>query len=173
MKMTMSQMSTQMQSSVRILGIDPGYDRCGIAVIEKEGSTETLLFSECISTNPKESLPQRLTHIGNRLTDICAEYHPHVCAVENLFFNTNQTTAMGVAGMRGIAFFVATTHNAAVLEITPLQVKDAIVGYGRASKDQIQSMVPKLISIPDRKMLDDEIDAIAVALTASAIHRLT
>jgi len=168
----MSQTSTQMpNNNVHILGIDPGYDRCGVAIIKKEGHKETLVFSTCITTSKKDSLPDRFKQIGDEVTNLFLKYSPSVCAIENLFFNTNQTTAMGVAGVRGILSYIARLHDAHVLDITPLQVKDAVVGHGHATKNQVQSMVSKLIALPEKKMLDDEYDAIAVALTASAIYK--
>lgn len=157
-----------MQNNMRILGIDPGYERLGIACIEKDGSKETLIYSNCFKTPKELLLPKRLHLIGQELDRLCKEYKPNICAIEDLFFNNNQTTAMGVSQVRGIVSFVAQEHGAAIVTYTPSQIKDAVVGYGKGSKRQVQDMVTKLIHIEKSIKHDDEYDAIAVALTCSA-----
>jgi len=156
---------------MRIIGIDPGYERIGIAVIEKKKGDE-LLFSTCLITDRKETSSERLLAIGKVVADAIAAYEPDALAIETLFFNSNQKTVMLVAAARGVIMYEAARHGIKVLEYTPLQVKNATTGYGRAEKRQVIHMVEQLIEIPQGKRLDDEYDAIAIALTASASERL-
>jgi crossover junction endodeoxyribonuclease RuvC len=160
-------------ASVRILGIDPGFDRLGVGCIDKDGSKETLVFSTCLVTNRKDSFEKRLLHLGDELSVLLERYRPNEVAMENLFFTTNQKTAIGVAEVRGVCLFLAAHNNLRVFEYSPPQVKVAVTGYGKATKDDVALMVPKLLktSFP-KKTLDDELDALAVALTHSA-HRKT
>jgi crossover junction endodeoxyribonuclease RuvC len=156
-------------SAIRILGIDPGFDRLGVCILEKEGTKETLVYSTCIITSRKDSFESRLLFIGNELTNILTTHKPHELAIETLFFTKNQKTIITVAEVRGLCIYLATKHSAALFEYSPPQIKSAIAGHGKASKEDIAYMVPKILkqSLP-KKTLDDEIDAIAIALTHSA-----
>ena len=152
-----------------IIGIDPGYDRMGVAVIERELNKEMLVFSCCIETDRKQEIPDRLFVIGKEVEKIFTKHKPDVVGVENLFFNTNQKTAMGVSMARGIVTYLAKCSDAQVAEYTPPQIKTAVAGHGHADKKQVIDMVSKLIKIEKEIKHDDEYDAIAVALTASAM----
>ncbi len=157
---------------VRILGIDPGFDRLGVAIIDKEGTTETLVHSECILTSKKESFEKRLVTIGTLLESIITKYAPSELAIETLFFTTNQKTIITVAEVRGICIYLAHRSGMSIFEYSPPQIKLAIAGHGRATKEDVGMMVKKILKQPiDEGTLDDEIDAIAIALTHSA-HRL-
>lgn len=154
---------------MKILSLDPGYDRCGIACIEKEqGKKEVLLNSQCIVTNKGEVFEERLHSVVSIFREWIEKYKPDVCALETLFFATNQKTAMRVAETRGALLYVATHLSIPVHEFTPKQVKIAVTGDGSASKNQVMLMVPKLLSVEKDIKHDDEYDAIAVGLTASA-----
>lgn len=156
-------------TATRVIGIDPGYERVGVAVVEKlPKEKERLIFSDCIRTKKTDPHPARLATIATTLTEVIKEYRPGALAIETLFFNTNQTTAMHVAEARGVMLALGALNGISVEEYTPLQIKIAISGYGRADKKQMMAMIPKLISIKKGKMLDDEYDAIAVALTSLA-----
>lgn len=156
---------------VRILGIDPGFDRMGICVLEKQGSAESLVYSACIETSKKDSFEARLAHVGKELERVLVEFAPHELAIEKLFFAKNQTTAINVAEVRGVALYLCHLKRLSVHEYSPPEIKVAVTGYGKASKTDISLMVPKILGIPlSTKLLDDELDAIAVALTHSA-HR--
>lgn len=158
---------------MKIIGIDPGYERVGIAIIEKErGQKENLLYSDCFKTSAKLDLNERLFLIGKEIESLIKKYSPEKLAIENLFFQSNQKTAMGVSQARGTIIFVAKSNNLEILEYTPLQIKNATTGYGKATKDQVFSMVKQLINIPEEVKQDDEIDAIAVGLTAFAHQRI-
>ncbi len=154
---------------MKIISVDPGYDRCGIAVIEKnKNGKEILINSECITTNKKDSFEERLFFVVNTFKNLIKEYKPDLCVLENLFFTTNQKTAMRVAETRGAIIFSATEADLQIYEFTPKQVKIAITGDGNASKQQVMMMLPKLIKIEKNIKYDDEFDAIAVGITASA-----
>ncbi len=153
---------------MRVLGVDPGYDRLGIAIIEKISQKETLLFSSCVTTKKGDDFPKRLTDIGRAISDTIAVYKPNALAIENLFFNKNQKTALLVASARGVILYEAEKAGLSIFEYTPLEVKNAIVGYGRGDKKQVQHMVHQLITIEKTVSYDDEYDAIAVGITCFA-----
>jgi crossover junction endodeoxyribonuclease RuvC len=158
-------------SALRILGIDPGFDRLGICILEKEGNKETLLHSSCVITDRKDAFEKRLTALGTELEAVLRKYKPDELAIEKLFFAKNQTTALQVAEVRGVILYLSHLHKLSVHEYSPPQVKVAVAGHGKASKGDIANMVPRILKIPaDKDMLDDELDAIAIALTHSA-HR--
>lgn len=152
---------------MKIIAIDPGFERLGVAILEKNGETgtETLLYSACVQTSKKDAFTDRLLALGVAIENIIAEYSPQALAIEELFFTTNQKTVMKVAEVRGMLIYTAMKMGLTVYEYTPLQIKTAITGYGRADKDQIQLMVHRLIEVPDGAKLDDELDAIACGLT--------
>jgi crossover junction endodeoxyribonuclease RuvC len=153
---------------VRIIGIDPGFDRLGIAIIEKTSQTEILVFSTCIVTNKKDSFEKRLFQIAQELEKIVEVHKPHELAIETLFFTTNQKTAITVAEVRGVCIYLAEKHGVRLFEYSPPQVKLAIAGHGKASKDDILHMVPRILKQPIKLgTLDDEVDAMALAQTHS------
>jgi crossover junction endodeoxyribonuclease RuvC len=164
-----------------ILGIDPGYDRLGIAVIEKPARTqgaktkETLLYSDCFQTSAKDPIYVRLEQIGREIARIADEFKPDCLAIENLFITNNQKTAMRVAEARGIILYEAQKRGLSIHEYTPMEIKLAVTGDGGSDKRMIAKMLSLLIKMPAEKMtpktLDDECDAIAVALAHSAITR--
>lgn len=156
---------------MRILGIDPGYERLGLAVVEKTSGKETLVHSECFQTDAKLPFPERLELVGDAIERVIKEHGPEHLALENVYFNTNQKTAMDVAAVRGVILYVGRKNNLKLFEYTPPQIKSAIAGSGRGSKKDVIAMVHHLVVINKEIRLDDEYDAIAVALTHSAIHR--
>ncbi len=159
-------------NSQRVVSVDPGFDRLGIAVLEKNKGKEKLIHSECIVTNPKDGREIRLLNIGKRFKEIVKEHKPSSFAVETLFFNQNVTSAIGVAEARGVVIFEAASAGLPLFEYSPQAIKIAVTGYGKANKLQIKSMVERLISLPNKdKVLDDEIDAIAVGITHLASHK--
>lgn len=149
---------------MRILGIDPGYDRIGIAVIEDK----ILIYSECFSTDPKDSFHIRLKNIGLQIKLIINKYKPDVMAIESLFITKNQKTAMKVAEARGVISYEASLRDIPIHEYSPPQIKVAVTGHGASDKTQIIKMIPLLVKMKVKKALDDEYDAIAVALTCQA-----
>ena len=157
---------------MKIIAIDPGYERIGIAVLEKETSSskEVLLYSDCFQTNKKDSFEIRLKKIGEELEKLIKEYKPKVLAIESLFFNSNQKTALKVSEAKGVIKYTALSKNLEVLKFTPLQIKIAITGYGRSDKNQVTSMLSHLINIKKEVKYDDEYDAIAIGLTYFACN---
>jgi crossover junction endodeoxyribonuclease RuvC len=160
--------------STRIIGIDPGYDRLGIAIIEGPVGREQLLYSTCVTTSKKQTFPERLAQLGKTVEQLLKEYRPNVLAIEKLFFTKNQLTAMAVSETRGVLLYLATLAGLTISEFTPQQIKKTVTGQGNADKQQVAQLVTRLIKLPpatNTKRLDDEIDAIAIALTANA-HRI-
>lgn len=155
----------------RIIGIDPGFDRCGVAIIEKTGGKEKLLYSTCITTNIKDLHEKRLNKLGTELREIIGKWKPNSLAIEKLFFNVNQKTAIKVAEARGVIMYEASLANLTVSEYSPQAIKIAVTGYGKATKPQVESMVVRILGIKSTKMLDDEMDAIAVGITHLASIR--
>jgi crossover junction endodeoxyribonuclease RuvC len=158
-----------MQNKFRVIGIDPGYDRNGVAVIEKDTTKDVLIFSTLITTEKKASMEERLFDLCTQLETIIKKEKPDVLAIEQLFLTNNSKTVIGVAQARGVILSLAGKYKLPVRELGPGQIKLAITGYGKADKPAVAMMVKKIIKLPERKMIDDEIDAIAVALTALAI----
>lgn len=156
---------------MRVLAIDPGYDRLGVAVLEKKDNREVLLFSSCITTQKNENHPDRLATLGNAVTELLERYTPNAVAIETLFFNKNQKTAIGVAEARGILLFLAKQHTCDIYEYGPQEIKVAVTGYGKSDKNAVISMVKRLVQNAPEKALDDEYDAIAVGITCLATTR--
>ena len=158
---------------MKILAVDPGFERVGIAIIESgERNNHQLAFSECFKTSAKIPFSQRLVLVGNEIEKIIKKYKPKAMAIEKLYFTTNQKTAMGVSEARGIMIYCAQKNNLDIYEYTPLEIKMAITGYGKADKNMILKMLPKLIKIEKDKNSDDEFDAIAVGLTCLAYQKI-
>ncbi len=157
---------------MRIIAIDPGYERLGIAVLEKGLRTkEVLVYSECFKTSPKLDQSTRLGLIGDEIDRVITEYGPGALCIEGLFFSTNQKTAITVAEARGVILYQAARHGLKVYEYGPGQIKVAVTGYGKSDKDQIIAMIPRLIAINKEIKHDDEYDAIAVGLTCFATEK--
>ena len=151
-----------------ILGIDPGFERMGCAILEKGSAGEKLIYSACLISSRDDAHEKRLLVLANGLKKIIKDFKPDTMAIEKLFFTANQKTAMKVAEARGVALLLAAENNLKVVEFTPLEVKMAMTGYGRADKEQVRKMVQVMLKIDAGKKLDDEIDAIAIALTCPA-----
>jgi len=155
---------------MKVIAIDPGYERMGVAIIEKEKGKENLLFSECFKTSSKLPHEERLKLIGQEIESLIKKYKPEAMAIETLFFKTNQKTAMHVSEARGVMLYVASTLGLSVKEFSPMAIKIAVTGYGNSDKEQVTLMVQKLIKIEKEIKYDDEYDAIAVGLTYFATN---
>ncbi|MEI6494581.1 MAG: crossover junction endodeoxyribonuclease RuvC [bacterium] len=153
---------------MRIIGIDPGYDRMGIAVIDNASGKETLLYSDCVTTSSKQTLPERLKIIGDGFEEVVKKYKPTTLAIEKIYFTVNQKTAIAVAGSKGVIQYLAAKHGLRVAEFTPSEMKLAVAGYGKATKDQIIKMTSLQIKVEKPPRHDDEWDAIAIGLTGLA-----
>ena len=152
---------------MRVVAIDPGYDRMGIAVLEGDPSHPTLIWSDCVQP-PKGKKEERLAVIEHEVANALRTYTPDMFALETLFFSTNKKTALGVAEARGAALSAAGAANIPVREIAPGTVKLTVTGDGRADKKAMARMIPLLVTLPGRKRLDDELDAIAIGIAALA-----
>ncbi len=156
-----------MRAAMRILAIDPGYDRLGIAVVEGDPSRPTLRMSACVEP-AKGAREDRLAEVSRAVTDAIRTYAPAALAIETLFFSVNKKTAIGVAESRGAILAAAGVAALPVIECSPQQVKLAVTGHGGANKAAVAAMIPRLLALPAKKRRDDELDAIAIGITALA-----
>lgn len=155
---------------MRILAIDPGYDRLGVAVVEGSASKPALIMSDCV-VPAKGVREERLAYIARIVVHAIQEHVPDVLAIEKLFFSKNKKTAIGVAEARGVILSAGASAGLVIIECSPQQVKMAVTGYGNADKTAIARMVPKLIALPHKKKrFDDEFDAIALGIAALAMR---
>lgn len=157
---------------MRILAIDPGFERIGIAILDKTLKPKhELVYSNCFKTRADIPFHTRLTLIGDEMERIIKKYKPEALAIEKLFFTNNQKTVMGVSEARGVIIYSASRNGLLIFEYTPPQIKIAVTGYGRSTKDGVMSMVPKLIEIKTSITSDDELDAIAIGITCLACEK--
>lgn len=156
---------------MRILGIDPGTGILGFGVIDFEKGKPKLVDAGVIRTPVKQADSERLFTIYNELKEIITELKPDVLSVEKLFFAQNVTTAMSVSQARGVVLLLGRQHNMQLHEYTPLQIKQALTGYGRADKKQIQEMVRVMLGLKEAPKPDDCADALAAAITYTATTR--
>lgn len=155
-----------------VLGIDPGYDRLGVALIRKEkGQRETVLFSDCVLTNKSDTFPVRLLAAGTAVEGLITKWSPTHMSLEKLFVTKNQKTAMAVSEVRGMLIYIATKHGMPLVEFTPQQVKLAVTGYGGATKKQLEEMLPRILTLPHTPKYDDEYDALGISLTGAVSIR--
>lgn len=153
---------------MRVLSVDPGYDRLGVAILELHDGNERLIHSECILTDKDSALPERILFLGNRFTELIKTHSPTAVGIETLFFNKNQKTAIGVAQARGVLLYLARSHGCEVYEFGPQEIKIAVTGYGKSDKAAVIDMVKRLVPESPENALDDEFDAIAVGITCLA-----
>lgn len=147
-----------------ILGIDPGFGRLGYGIIEYRNNKYRTVEYGCITTPAKERLSLRLKKIEDDLKEVISRHKIDAAAVETLYFNTNITTGIQVAEARGVILCTLESAQIEVNEYTPLQVKQALVGYGRADKKQIMAMVKEMLKLENMPKLDDTTDALAIAI---------
>lgn len=155
---------------MKVIAIDPGYDRLGVAVMDNESGTDTLLFSTCLTSDKTATMTDRIAAIGQQFSTLLETYQPDTLAIETLFFNKNQKTAIAVAESRGVLMYLATIAGCRVVEHHPQEIKVATTGYGKSDKAAVIAMVQRLVSNCPTDALDDEYDAIAIAITCLAVH---
>lgn len=148
---------------MKILGIDPGIGRCGFAILEQTGKQILMRECGCIVTNAGDIETDRLLEIKKDLTYIIHKWQPEVAAVESLFFVTNEKTAITVGQARGVVLVTCAENGIKTIDITPLQVKMSVTGYGKATKQQVQTMIVKLLNLKKIPKPDDAADAVAIA----------
>ncbi len=149
---------------VRILGIDPGYAIMGWGVVEKNGNSFKPLAYGALTTDADMAMPDRLKSLYGGLMEIIAEYEPSEMSIEQLYFNSNEKTAIFVGQARGVAILAAANNGLEIYEYTPLEIKMNISGYGRADKAQMQFMVKTMLSLKEAPKPDDAADALAAAI---------
>ena len=149
---------------MRILGIDPGYAILGWGVLDMKGNHFSVVDYGAVTTDAKMEMPLRLQHLYTQLSAIIAEYKPEVASIEELFFNNNAKTAIMVGQARGVAVLACVNGGLEINEYTPLQIKQALVGYGRAERKQVQQMVKTILNLKEVPKPDDTADALAAAV---------
>ncbi len=155
-----------------IMGIDPGFAITGFGIVKYEGNRFSVLDYGAVTTEASMKLSQRLLVLNNRLEELIQKHKPDAVAIEELFFNKNIKTALTVGHGRGVAVLAAARSGVDIFEYTPLQVKQSVVGYGRAEKAQIQQMVKALLNLKAIPKPDDVADALAVAICHGNSHRM-
>ena len=148
----------------RVMGVDPGFDRCGVAIVGRE----KLIFSTCLTTSPKLPHQERLLHLGDGLKAIIKQWRPEAIATEKLFFNQNVRTGLKVAEARVVILYEAARAGLPFFEYSPQDVKIAVTGYGKASKSQVEIMALRLLSLKTTPKHDAETDAIGLGITCLA-----
>ena len=157
---------------MRVLGIDPGYATIGYGVIDTNGNRHKAVDYGVITTPKNENIAVRLAMIYDSMTEIINKFKPDEIAVEELFFVQNVTTGINVAHARGVILLASVHACGRLYEYTPLQIKQAMTGYGRAEKRQIQEMVKIYLNLPKTRRPDDAGDALAIALAHAQTNRL-
>jgi crossover junction endodeoxyribonuclease RuvC len=159
---------------MRILGIDPGSGSTGYGMIDTDGSHHRAILYGAIKTNPKKPFHERLLKIHTDLNDILLRQKADVMAIEEVFHATNVQSALRLGHARGIALLVAAQKSLEVYEYSPLEIKSAVVGYGRAEKTQVQTMVRLILNLPETPSPHDAADALAIAIChAHRMKRMT
>lgn len=155
---------------MKILGIDPGYAIVGFGILEAQRGQARLVRCGAINTPAGVPMPRRLVQIQEDLETLIHTFSPDVMAIEELFFNTNVTTAIGVAQARGVILMTAAKLGVEIFEYSPSQVKQAVVGYGKAEKHQVMEMTRRLLGLAAVPKPDDAADAVAIALCHARSH---
>ncbi len=161
---------------MRIIGIDPGTGILGFGVIDAKGQEKKLVDAGVIRTRANQALDERLVEIYEEIRQIIEQTKPTVMVVERLFFAQNVTTAISVSHARGVVMLAGKQAGLTIIELTPLQIKQSLTGYGKATKNQVQQMVQTILKLPELPKPDDCADALAAALCyegSAAIHSKT
>ena len=155
-----------------IMGIDPGFAITGYGILSYSGNKFSVIDYGAVTTSASMKLPERLVILNRRLEELIEKYKPDAVSIEELFFNKNIKTALTVGHGRGVAILSAAKSGVPVYEYTPLQVKQAVVGYGRAEKMQMQQMTKIILNLPEIPKPDDVADALAVAVCHAHSYRM-
>ena len=158
-------------SVMRVLGVDPGFGRTGLGVIDLQKGEPVHVWHSCIDTPADESFTDRLKAVRNDLTEAVRRFEPQVACVEALFFQTNAKTAMKVGMARGVILLALADLDLPIVEVTPNQVKQGIAGYGGADKRQVGDMVARLLKLSEVPKPDDAADALALAIVGAYVYR--
>ncbi len=155
-----------------VLGLDPGTATTGYGLVQSAGSRKEMIAYGVLETSSQMLLPERLSKIGRDLDSVIQQYQPDTVAIEQIFYHSNAKTVIPVAQSRGVLIYVAVNAGLPVAEYTPLQVKQAITGYGKADKKQVQAMVKQILSLSAVPRPDDAADALAIAVCHIHSNRL-
>lgn len=158
--------------TMRILGIDPGIGRTGWGIVDVAGAKLIVKDYGCIETFKDKTLSERLLILYTELQKVFEAHQPEMLSIEELFFNTNTTTAITVGQARGVVLLAAAQHGISVTSYTPLQVKMAVTGYGRADKKQVGQMIKTILRLQQIPKLDDTADALAIAVTHAFSYKM-
>lgn len=156
---------------MKIIGIDPGLERCGFGVLAQNGSQISTVAYGCLYTLKNQETSVRLAELFEQMTALLKKYSPQALAIEDLFFNTNAKTVMMIGQAKGVIMLAAQKAKIPVVSYPPLEIKMALTGYGRADKGQIQQMVKKILHLSSLPKPDDTADALAVALTYCLVNK--
>ncbi|MFH1620728.1 MAG: crossover junction endodeoxyribonuclease RuvC [Patescibacteria group bacterium] len=157
----------------RVIGIDPGFGRMGIGVVDIQSGDSVHVWHEVVDTPAGSDFSERLGLIRDELIKTIEKYKPQIAAVESLFFQTNVKTAMQVGMARGVILLVLSDAGLPVVELNPNQVKQGLTGYGNADKRQVQEMVKRLLKLDKIPKLDDASDALAIAMVGGSMYRVS
>ena len=155
--------------SLRVLGIDPGFDRCGFGVVDMRGSEGAWIHHSCLQTKSTDTFEYRLQQLRDAVSAVINEFKPHGVAIEQLFFSNNAKTAIKVGMARGVIFLAVADLKMPIVELTPNQVKQGLAGWGGADKKQMQSMVARFLKLKEVPKPDDAADALAIALVGGLL----
>lgn len=153
---------------MNVISIDPGYGRCGIAVVHGTASKQEVSYSGCIETESDDDFTDRMHQICTEVRIVIEKHNPDALAIEKLFFNQNTTTAMKVAQVKGAIILTAKEAGLDIFEYTPQEIKTAVTGYGKSPKAQMIQMTTQLVNMRKDAKHDDEYDAVAVGITCLA-----
>jgi crossover junction endodeoxyribonuclease RuvC len=158
---------------LKVLGIDPGTATMGWGIVRMEGNHLKHIDHGAITTPPDWDMPRRLSHLHDGVDELVRRHRPSAVAIEELFFNTNSTTAITVGQARGVAMLAAYRTGVEIFEYTPLQIKQSITSYGRAPKSQMQQMVKALLNLKEKPRPDDAADGLAAAICHAFSFRMS
>jgi crossover junction endodeoxyribonuclease RuvC len=160
-------------ATLRMLGIDPGYGRTGLGIVDVTGGESAHVWHSVIDTSPESEFVERIAAVRNDLQEAIRRFSPQAACVETLFFQTNAKTAMKVGMARGVILLTLADLNIPTVEVTPSQVKQGIAGWGNADKKQVQEMVARLLKLKEIPKPDDAADALALAMVGGLVYRTT
>lgn len=156
---------------VRVIGIDPGFGRTGIGIIDTKGADATHVWHSVVETSPSMSFVDRLTAVRADIAEAIRRFQPSIACVESLFFQSNAKTAMQVGMARGVILLALADAGLPIVDVTPNQVKQGIAGWGGADKKQVQEMVKRLLKLKEIPKPDDAADALAIAIVGGLMAR--
>ena len=157
---------------MKIVGIDPGIGRAGWGIVDVTGGKVTAVKYGCIETTKEQGIGERLKNVYDQVMEIVGESKPDALAIEELFFNTNVTTAFAVGQARGVILLAAEQFAIPVTSYTPQQIKIGVTGYGRSDKKQVAQMVKTILHLQTLPKLDDTTDALAIAITHAFSYKM-